>query len=96
MLVFACTGIPGYIFLEGIPSEVAAALDGLVTVINAKHCLVPLEHQTALLTPHNPLSRHIQEGEWVRSRHGTYRDDIGIVCGCIPSSDAEVIVAFIP
>jgi hypothetical protein len=67
-----------------------------VTVINTKHRLVPPEHQTALLTPRNPLSRHIHEGEWVRSRHGTYRDDIGIVCGHVPSSDTEVIVAFIP
>ena len=67
-----------------------------MTVVKAKHRLVPPEHQTALLTPRNPLSRRIHEGEWVRSRHGSYRDDIGIVCGHVPSSDEEVIVAFIP
>lgn len=50
----------------------------------------------ALLTPRNPLSHHIQEDEWVHCRHGWYCDNIGIVCGHVLSSDAEVIVAFIP
>ena len=94
--VFTRPGIPGYIFLEGVPSDVDAAIAGLVTVIKARRRLVPVEHQTALLSPRNPLSHHIHDGEWVRSRHGPYHDNIGIVCSHVPSSDAEVIVAFIP
>ena len=65
--VFAHPGIPGYIFLEGIPLDVAAALDSLVTVFKTRPCLVPPEHQTALLVPCNPLSRRIHISEWVRS-----------------------------
>ena len=94
--VFACPGIPGYIFLEGDPSDVTTTTRGLVTVYKSRPRLVPAEHQTVLLSCRNLLSRHIHDNEWVRSRHGLYRDDIGIVCGHVPSSDAEVIVAFIP
>ena len=94
--VFAHPGILGYIFLEGDPSDVTAATRGLVTVYKSRPRLVPAEHQTALLSCRNPLSHCIHNSEWVRSQHGLYRDDIGIVCGHIPSSDAEVIVAFIP
>ena len=82
--------------MEGVPSDVAAATKDLVTIYKATPRLVPPEHQTAPLTPHNPLSRPICNGDWVRCRHGLYRNDIGIVCGHVPSSDAEVIVAFIP
>ena len=94
--VFARPGIPGYIFLEGVLPDVDAAIKDLVTVNKARPRLVPPEHQTALLTPHNPMSRPFRDGDWVRCRHGTYRNDIGIVCGHVPSSDVEVVVAFIP
>ena len=94
--MFAHPGIPGYIFLEGDPSDVTATTRGLVTVYKSRPRLVPTEHQTVLLSRRNPLSRCIHDGEWVCSQHGLYRDDTGIICGHVPSSDAEVIVAFIP
>ena len=96
MSVFACPGIPGYIFLEGVPSDVNAAIKDLVTVNKARRQLVPPEHQTVLLTPHNLMSCPFRDGDWVRCQHRTYRNDIGIVCGHVPSSDVEVVIAFIP
>ncbi|KAI9445702.1 hypothetical protein BJY52DRAFT_1194142 [Lactarius psammicola] len=95
--VFARAGIPGHIFLEGTLPEVSRAVRGLVTVFNhVAPRLVPLEQRVALLSPHNPLSRPIKEGQWVRCLYGPYRDDIGFVCGHDPSRDAETIVALVP
>lgn len=94
--VFARPGIPGYIFLEGNLPDVLAAVKGLVTVYNALPRLVPSEQRVTLLSRSNPISRHIQEGTWVRCLHGLYRGDVGLVCGYDASSDAEAIVAFVP
>ena len=49
--VFTRPGIPGYIFLEGVPSDVDAAIKDLVTVNKARRRLVPPEHQTVLRLP---------------------------------------------
>jgi hypothetical protein len=95
--VFARPGIPGYIFLEGSLSEVTRAVQDLATVFhNLPPRLLPMEQRIALLSPHNPLSRPIEEGQWVRCSHGLYRHDIGFVCGHDPFRDAETTVAFVP
>jgi hypothetical protein len=87
--VFARAGIPGYIFMEGSLFEVGRAIQRMTTVFhNVTPRLVPLEQRVALLSPRNPLSRPIEEGQWVRVLHGLYRNDIGFVCGHDPSSDA--------
>ncbi|KAI9434833.1 hypothetical protein H4582DRAFT_2080504 [Lactarius indigo] len=75
--VFACAGIPGFIFLE------------------APH-LVPLEQHVALLLPCNPLSRPIEEGQWVHCLHRLYCNDLGFVCGHDPTQDVEMTVALVP
>jgi hypothetical protein len=49
-----------------------------------------------LLSRRSPLHRRVHEGEWVRCLHGLYRGDVGLVCGHIRSSDADVTIAFIP
>ena len=82
--------------MEGRPCDVTDAVRGLVTVYNSKRWLVPPEERKTLLSPRNPLSSSICEGEWVRCRHGLYRGDIGLVCGRDPFSETEAIVAFIP
>jgi hypothetical protein len=94
--VLARDGIPGYIFLEGSLSAVRQAVDKLVTVLDPTPRLIPLEQRIALLASRNPLSRRIEEGQWVRSLHGLYRGDVGFVCGRDTSSDLEVIAAFVP
>jgi hypothetical protein len=95
--VFARAGIPGYIFMEGSLFEVGRAIQRMTTVFhNVTPRLVPLEQRVALLSPRNPLSRPIEEGQWVRVLHGLYRNDIGFVCGHDPSRDAETTVALIP
>ncbi|KAH9177216.1 hypothetical protein EDB89DRAFT_1902451 [Lactarius sanguifluus] len=63
--VFARAGIPGLIFLEGNLIEVTRAVRDLVTVLTRiPPFLVPLEQRVALLSPRNPLSRSIKEGQW--------------------------------
>ena len=42
------------------------------------------------------MYREIRDGTWVHRRHRLYRDDIGLVCGHDYSSEAELIIAFIP
>jgi hypothetical protein len=93
---FARDGIPGHIFLEGTLPAAVKAVKGLVTVLNRPPLLIPVNQRIALLASRNPLSRRIEEGQWVRCLHGLYRDDIGFVCGWDSSSDKEVIVAFVP
>ena len=92
---FSRPGIPGVIFIEGRPCDVADAVRGLVTVYRQRR-LVPPEERSRLLTFQDPLYREFRDGEWVRCRHGLYRDDIGLVCEHDNSSEAELIVAFIP
>ncbi|KAI9448492.1 hypothetical protein H4582DRAFT_2069006 [Lactarius indigo] len=84
--VFAHAGIPGFIFLEGNLSEVTRTVRGLITVFThlAPH-LVPLEQRVALLSPCNPLSRPIEEGQWVHCLHGLYCNNLGFVCGHDPT-----------
>jgi transcription elongation factor SPT5 len=95
--IFARDGIPGYIFLEGSYADVQRAISNLVTVIaNSRQRLVTLEQRVALLNSHNPMSRAIKEGEWVRVNYGLYREDVGFVCGRCDSSDLDIIVALIP
>jgi hypothetical protein len=96
--VFARPGIPGCIFLEGRLNDVTAALKGLVTVYKAPPRLVPPAERGSLLSPRNPLSstHSVRCGEWVRCLHGLYRGDVGLVCEVDPTSDASVIVAFLP
>jgi|SRR6266702_329114 len=95
--VFTHPAIPGYIFLEGSLFEVGHAVQDLVTVFNhIAPRLVPLEQRVALLSPHNPLSCPIKEGQWVHCLHGLYRGDIGFVCGHDPTRDMETIVALAP
>ena len=48
------------------------------------------------MSPRNPLFCKFTEGSWVRCRYGLYRDDVGIVCGHDPSTEASVIVALVP
>jgi transcription elongation factor SPT5 len=94
---FARTGIPGHIFVEGNLPDVIRVVQGLVTVITyTDPVLIPLAHRDVLLRPRNPISRPIQEGNWVRCTHGLYRNDIGFVCDRDPSRDEDTIVAFVP
>ena len=92
---FSRPGIPGFVFIEGRPCDVADAVRDLVTVYR-RRILVPSEERSTLLSIRNPLYRDIPEGEWVRCRYGLYRGDIGIVCERDNSSEAELIVAFLP
>ncbi|KAN0128229.1 hypothetical protein V8E53_013995 [Lactarius tabidus] len=92
---FARPGIPGYLFIEGRPCDVSAAVRGLVTVYGEPR-LVPSDECSTLLSRRSPLHRRVHEGEWVRCLHGLYRGDVGLVCGHIRSSDADVTIAFIP
>jgi hypothetical protein len=96
--VFARPGIPGCIFLEGRLIDVTAALKGLVTVYKAPPCFVPPSERGTLLSPRNPLSstHNIRSGDWVRCLHGLYRGDVGIVCDVDSTSEASVVVAFLP
>jgi Early transcription elongation factor of RNA pol II, NGN section len=94
--VFARDGIPGYIFLEGSLPAASQAVRGLAIVRRDPLRLVPPEQRIGLLASRNPLSRRIAEGQWVRCVHGMYRGDIGFVCDWDPSSDLEVVVAFVP
>ncbi|KAH9162307.1 hypothetical protein EDB89DRAFT_2079838 [Lactarius sanguifluus] len=83
--VFARAGIPGLIFLEGNLIEVTRAVRDLVTVLTRiPPFLVPLEQRVALLSPCNPLSRSIKEGQWV------------LFAGMTHPRDAETIVALVP
>ena len=94
-LAFSRPGIPGFIFVEGRPCDVADAVHDLVTVYRQRR-LVPPEERSTLLSFHNPLYREILVGEWVRCRYGLYHGDIGLICERDNSSEAELIVAFIP
>jgi hypothetical protein len=91
---FACPGIPGYIFIEGRPCDVSAAVRGLVTVYGEPR-LVPSDECSMLLSRRSPLHRRVHEGKWVRCLHGLYRGDVGLVCGH-NRSEADVTIAFIP
>jgi hypothetical protein len=76
---------------------VTRAVQDLAAVFhNVTPRLLPMEQRIALLSPHNPLSRPIEEGQWVRCSHGLYRHDIGFVCGHDPFRDAETTVALVP
>ena len=68
----------------------------LVTIFKSEPVLIPLEHRVALLFHHAPTSCQVNEGQWVRSLHGLYRDDIGFVCDHNPESDLDTIVALVP
>ncbi|KAN0137707.1 hypothetical protein V8E53_004463 [Lactarius tabidus] len=94
-LAFACPGIPGYLFMEGQPCDISAAVRGLVTVYGEPH-LVPSDECLTLLSRRSPLHRHVHKGEWVRCLHGLYRGDVGLVCSHNRSSEADVTIAFIP
>lgn len=96
--VFARAGIPGFVFIEGRPCDVSAAVNGLVTVYRDLQRLVPSDERARLLSSRNPLllTHKVREGDWVRCLHGRYRNDVGLVCGLDPSRDAEVVVAFVP
>ena len=94
--VFMRPGIPGWIFVEGNLPDVMVAIKGLVTVFHAPAQLVPPEECTTLLAHRITSPRPMQEGDWVCCKHGLYVNDVGIVCGCNPSSDAKVIIAFVP
>ncbi|KAH9171227.1 hypothetical protein EDB89DRAFT_2179677 [Lactarius sanguifluus] len=94
--VFARDGIPGYIFLEGSLPATSQVVRDLVTVRRNPPRLVPPEQRIGLLASRNPLSRRIAEGQWVRCVHGAYHGDVGFVCDWDPSSDLEVVVAFVP
>lgn len=69
-----------------------------MTVYKNSPRFVPPEERITLLSPRNPgqRSQPVNEGEWVKCKYGLYRNDIGFVCGHDPSSDAELIVAFVP
>jgi hypothetical protein len=97
--VFARPGIPAYIFLEGLPHDVAATIHGLPFVYHkTQPRLVPSDQRVSLLSCLNPgrQRRPVQDGQWVRCKYGMYRNDVGIVCGLDTSFDSEVIVAFVP
>ena len=96
--VFARPGIPGCIFLEGRLNDVTAALKGLVTVYKAPPRFVPPSERGTILSPRNPLSsiHSICGGNWVRCLHGLYRGDVGLVCEVDSTSEASVVVAFLP
>lgn len=82
--------------MEGTLIEVTIATIHLVSVINQPPKLVPLDERHTLLTPHNPLSCPIEEGQWVRCKHGLYKHDIGFVCEHDAKRYAETTVALIP
>ncbi|KAN0139302.1 hypothetical protein V8E53_002803 [Lactarius tabidus] len=92
---FACPGILGYLFIEGQPCDVSAAICGLVTVYGEPH-LVPSDECSMLLSRHSPLHCRVHKGESVQCLHGLYCGDVGLVCGHIRSSNADVTIAFIP
>jgi hypothetical protein len=91
---FTHPSIPGYLFIEGRPCDVSAAVRSLVTVYG-EPCLVPSDKCSTLLSRCSPLHRHVHEGKWVQCLHGLYCGDMGLVCGhnC---SEADVTIAFIP
>jgi hypothetical protein len=91
---FACPGIPGYLFIEGRPCDVSAAVCSLVTVYS-EPCVVPSDECSMLLSRCSPLHHHVHEGKWVQCLHGLYRGDVGLVCGH-NRSEADVTIAFIP
>ena len=95
MSAFSQPRIPGVIFVEGRPCDVADAVCDLVTVYRQRW-LVPPEEQSTLLSFCNPLYQEILVGEWVHCRYGLYHGAIGLVCEHDNSSEAELIVAFIP
>lgn len=82
--------------MEGTLIEVTIATIHLVTVINQSPQLVPLSERHTLLTPLNPLSCSIEEGKWVRCKHGLYHHDIGFVCEHDAMGDADTTVALVP
>jgi hypothetical protein len=92
---FARLGILGWVFLEGRPCNITAAVCGLVNVYHERCLVSPHEHAT-LLSRCSLLSCLICEGEWVCCLHGLYRGDIGLICGHNLSTDLEVIAAFVP
>ena len=96
--MFARPGIPGCIFLEGCLNDVTATLSGFVTVFKTPPRFVPPTERGTLLSPRNPLSstHSVRCGEWVRCLHGLYRGDVGLVCEVDSTSEASVIVAFLP
>jgi len=86
----------GVHLLEGSLPTVSQTLRDLVTVRQDPPRLAPLEQCTRLIASRNPLSCRIAEGQWIRRVHGMYRGDIGFVCNWDPSSNLEVVVAFVP
>jgi hypothetical protein len=85
--------------MEGLPHDVAAAVDGLPSVYhNTQPRLVPSDQCVSLLSRLNPSpqSHPVHDGQWVTCKYGLYRNDVGIVCGQRPSYDSEVLVAFVP
>ena len=84
--------------MEGDLVDVTAAIKGVSAVYGTVPRFVPPTERGTLLSPRNPLSttHSVRCGEWVRCLHGLYRDDVGLVCEVLPTSDASVIVTFIP
>ena len=96
--VFARSGIPGHIFVEGDIPDVLRTVHGLVTVLTHIHhpVLIPLAHRDVLLRPRNPISRPIQVGSWVRCTNGLYRNDLGFVCEHDDTREGNMTVALVP
>ncbi|KAF8262123.1 hypothetical protein EI94DRAFT_1809283 [Lactarius quietus] len=93
---FAWDGIIGYVFLEGTLLAAHHTMKNFVTVFKHPPHLVPLDQQKALLTSRNPLSRSIEEGQWVCCCHGLYHGDIGFVYDVDASRDADVVMILVP
>ena len=84
--------------MEGDLVDVTAAIKGVSAVYGTVPRFVPPTERGTLLSPRNPLSttHSVCCGEWVRCLHGLYRGDVGLVCEVDSTSDASVIVAFLP
>ncbi|KAN0128004.1 hypothetical protein V8E53_014181 [Lactarius tabidus] len=91
---FTCPGILGYLFIEGQPCDVSAAVCGLVTVYGKPH-LVPSDECLMLLSRCSPLHHCIHKGKRVRCLHRLYCGDMGLVCGH-NHLEADVTIAFVP
>ena len=82
--------------MEGEQDKLWATMVTLVTIFKSEPVLIPLEHRITLLFHHTPTSCQVNEGQWVQSLHGLYRNDIGFVCDHNPELDLDTIIALVP
>ncbi|KAI0258498.1 hypothetical protein BC834DRAFT_980932 [Gloeopeniophorella convolvens] len=93
---FTCSGIPGYIYVEGPRASAHEAVQHLVSVLNHNGFLVPSDERAPLLSP--PIGGRLEPkaGLWVEARRGLYRDDIGYALRANDTPANDFLVAFVP